>query len=128
MSGISSRVRSVASIPIRNRHLLSTARATALYLYLLFSSVGDVFLMNCAFRVHAIGGVFFLFAHLTLSVHFVIDWRCLPLRAVVLVVAMIAVPGRFFLLQFRTGCFHADSFAVYTAALEIGACSAVAPI
>jgi uncharacterized membrane protein YhhN len=99
-----------------------------LYLYLLFSSVGDVFLMNCTFRVYAIGGVFFLFANLTRSAHFAIDWQRLPLPAVVLVAAMIAVPGRFLLPHFRTGGFHADSFAIYTTAIEIDACSAVAPI
>jgi hypothetical protein len=64
----------------------------------------------------------------TLSVHFAIDWRRFPLRAVVLVAAMIVAPGCFLLAHFRTGGLQAASFAVYTGALEIDACSAVAPI
>jgi uncharacterized membrane protein YhhN len=107
-------------------HLTSVLRPRKIYLYILFSTIGDVFLMNYDFRIYAVGGVFFFLAHLTIALHFEITWRGVPLLAYVLMVPDVAVPMFFLVPQFRAGSVQAFTFAIYTALLEVGACSSVA--
>jgi hypothetical protein len=97
--------------------------------YLVFSTLGDAFMVVTNFWIAgAVGVLCFFLAHLSMSLHFKINWRRVPFYSFLLMVPIVWIPGRFLVPQFGSGNFRALAHAAYAASVEVGACSAVARV
>lgn len=109
-------------------YFLSPVHSKLIYVYIVFGTIGDVFLLSSTVWVYVIGGAFFLVGHVLMSIHWDIQWRKLRWYQWLMLIPDLALVGIFLVPVLRTFNSKAIVFAVYAGFLEIGACSSVARI
>jgi hypothetical protein len=109
-------------------YIISPSHPTQIICYVIFSTIGDAFLIHRMFAVYAVGGFFFSLSHCLLLRHFRIKWTRVPIPAYVFMIVNLAVVGVQLVPEFRHPSGQIVGFVLYAICLELGACSSVARV